>query len=230
MSDEMQALCFLAGANSIFYGEKLLTTGNPGHRKRPGAVRPARHPSRDRCPRELRAVAALPEFGAVLADLDERGLRRQRRSVRRLSHDTAEIELDGKGCIDFCSNDYLGLSAHPRVALALIEAAREHGVGARASHLISRSPARARRARGSARRIDRARARPAVLDRLHGESRPRDRARAQGGAGRRRRAQPRLADRRGTDRARASSPGTRTATPPRSTESSPRMRRAPSWC
>lgn len=29
MSDELQALCFLAGANSIFYGEKLLTTDNP---------------------------------------------------------------------------------------------------------------------------------------------------------------------------------------------------------
>jgi biotin synthase len=29
MSDELQVLCFLAGANSIFYGEKLLTTGNP---------------------------------------------------------------------------------------------------------------------------------------------------------------------------------------------------------
>ncbi len=29
MSDEMQAMCFLAGANSIFYGEKLLTTDNP---------------------------------------------------------------------------------------------------------------------------------------------------------------------------------------------------------
>ncbi|MBC7204729.1 MAG: biotin synthase, partial [Pusillimonas sp.] len=29
MSDTMQTLCFLAGANSIFYGEKLLTTGNP---------------------------------------------------------------------------------------------------------------------------------------------------------------------------------------------------------
>ncbi|WP_345549368.1 biotin synthase BioB [Microbulbifer aestuariivivens] len=29
MSDEMQSLAFLAGANSIFYGEKLLTTGNP---------------------------------------------------------------------------------------------------------------------------------------------------------------------------------------------------------
>lgn len=29
MSDEMQALSYLAGANSIFYGEKLLTTNNP---------------------------------------------------------------------------------------------------------------------------------------------------------------------------------------------------------
>jgi len=29
MSDAVQALCFLAGANSVFYGEKLLTTGNP---------------------------------------------------------------------------------------------------------------------------------------------------------------------------------------------------------
>ncbi len=29
MNDEMQALCFFAGANSIFYGDKLLTTDNP---------------------------------------------------------------------------------------------------------------------------------------------------------------------------------------------------------
>jgi biotin synthase len=29
MSDELQALCLMAGANSIFYGERLLTTGNP---------------------------------------------------------------------------------------------------------------------------------------------------------------------------------------------------------
>lgn len=35
MSEETQALCFLAGANSIFYGEKLLTTPNPvAHRDR----------------------------------------------------------------------------------------------------------------------------------------------------------------------------------------------------
>jgi len=33
MHDEMQALAFFAGANSIFYGEKLLTTGNPDMEK-----------------------------------------------------------------------------------------------------------------------------------------------------------------------------------------------------
>jgi biotin synthase len=35
MPESVQALCFFAGANSIFYGEKLLTTGNPEtHRDR----------------------------------------------------------------------------------------------------------------------------------------------------------------------------------------------------
>lgn len=29
LGDAVQALCFLAGANSIFYGDKLLVTGNP---------------------------------------------------------------------------------------------------------------------------------------------------------------------------------------------------------
>ena len=39
MSDELQALCFMAGANSIFYGEKLLTTGNPDVERDRHAVR-----------------------------------------------------------------------------------------------------------------------------------------------------------------------------------------------
>jgi biotin synthase len=33
MSDELQALCFLAGANSIFIGEQLLTTPNPSRER-----------------------------------------------------------------------------------------------------------------------------------------------------------------------------------------------------
>ena len=45
MSEAVQALCFFAGANSIFYGEKLLTTGNPDVEARPRALREARAPS-----------------------------------------------------------------------------------------------------------------------------------------------------------------------------------------
>ena len=33
MSEEAQTLCFFAGANSIFYGEKLLTAANPAMRQ-----------------------------------------------------------------------------------------------------------------------------------------------------------------------------------------------------
>jgi 8-amino-7-oxononanoate synthase len=82
------------------------------------------------------AVAPMP-LGQVLTDLDARGLRRRRRTVRRLAADTAEIELDGRRCLDFCSNDYLGLASHSRVTEAFVRAAREHGVGARASHLVT---------------------------------------------------------------------------------------------
>ncbi|MGH8129587.1 MAG: 8-amino-7-oxononanoate synthase [Steroidobacteraceae bacterium] len=84
------------------------------------------------------SVPAAPiSFGPVLADLDARGLRRQRRTVRRGAHETAEIELDGRRCVDFCSNDYLGLSAHSQVVRAFVDAAQIHGVGARASHLVT---------------------------------------------------------------------------------------------
>ncbi|MEX2149469.1 MAG: 8-amino-7-oxononanoate synthase [Steroidobacteraceae bacterium] len=77
------------------------------------------------------------EFGPLLADLDARGLRRRRRLAQHAGDAAADIQLDGRACVDFCSNDYLGLSTHPRVIESLIAAAREHGVGARASHLIT---------------------------------------------------------------------------------------------
>jgi 8-amino-7-oxononanoate synthase len=77
------------------------------------------------------------EFGPLLADLDAFGLRRRRRLAKHAGDAAADIELDGRPCVDFCSNDYLGLSTHPRVVEAFIAAAREHGVGARASHLIT---------------------------------------------------------------------------------------------
>jgi biotin synthase len=62
MSDELQALAFMAGANSIFYGEKLLTTGNPdverdrqlfarlGLKTEAATVEPHAHPHNDPLP------------------------------------------------------------------------------------------------------------------------------------------------------------------------------------
>ena len=64
MSDELQALCFLAGANSIFYGEKLLTTGNPGRGARPAAVR-APGPARRSAPAPAASARAGEVAGAA---------------------------------------------------------------------------------------------------------------------------------------------------------------------
>ena len=55
-----------------------------------------------------------------------RGLWRQRRTA---SPDTAPL--------DFAGNDYLGLAGDPRLAEAMARAARRHGAGGRASHLVS---------------------------------------------------------------------------------------------
>ena len=57
MSAETQALCFLAGANSIFYGEKLLTTAQSRRRGGQGPVRPAGpYPDGDSMPAPMPAT------------------------------------------------------------------------------------------------------------------------------------------------------------------------------
>ena len=48
----------------------------------------------------------------------------------------ARLRVDGRELLGFCSNDYLGLSRHPEVIEALIQAA-QRGVGSGASHLVS---------------------------------------------------------------------------------------------
>jgi len=63
------------------------------------------------------------------------GLQRRRRVVRPVS--ATEVEVDGRIVTAFASNDYLGLSRHPRLIEALAEGARRYGAGAGASHLVS---------------------------------------------------------------------------------------------
>ena len=59
MDDAVQALCFLAGANSIFHGERLLTTPNPGRIARRGAVCSARSCARGARPGRHRRLRHL---------------------------------------------------------------------------------------------------------------------------------------------------------------------------
>jgi 8-amino-7-oxononanoate synthase len=80
----------------------------------------------------MKLIAALDR---ELQSLEERSLRRRRRIA-----DTPcapHVQVDGRQMLAFCSNDYLGLAAHPEVVEALREGAARYGVGSGGSHLIS---------------------------------------------------------------------------------------------
>ena len=59
---------------------------------------------------------------------------RRRRTVA--PRDGMRVEVDGRELLEFCGNDYLGLSRHPEVIAALRDAASRDGAGATASHLV----------------------------------------------------------------------------------------------
>jgi len=133
LSPEAQALCFYAGANSIFVGDKLLTTPNPDFDHDhalletlglvPEAPRPAAPPSE--LPRVGRATTAA---NLNLAWEEELAALEGQARLRRLSPPTGE---------DFCSNDYLGLSRHPAIREAVAEAVRSGvALGSTASRLV----------------------------------------------------------------------------------------------
>jgi 8-amino-7-oxononanoate synthase len=74
-------------------------------------------------------------FGDVLADREAAHLLRRRRSVRVL--DAAHLEIDGRRYVNFASNNYLGLTHHPKVVAAAREAIGNGGFGSGAAPLIT---------------------------------------------------------------------------------------------
>jgi 8-amino-7-oxononanoate synthase len=77
----------------------------------------------------------IDEFPDRLAQLDASHLRRRRREV--IPGGGAHMVVDGRPMLAFCSNDYLGLAAHPDLVQAACAGAREFGVGSGASPLVS---------------------------------------------------------------------------------------------
>jgi 8-amino-7-oxononanoate synthase len=76
-----------------------------------------------------------PDFSAELARLAAADLLRRRRTLD--SAQGPRVVVDGVTYLSFCSNDYLGLANHPKLAEAATEAIRRYGVGSGASHLVS---------------------------------------------------------------------------------------------
>lgn len=75
------------------------------------------------------------ELEQELDRLQRDGLQRRRRTLEGPCGPLARV--DGRTLISFCSNDYLGLSAHPALIEAACTGARAWGVGSGASHLVS---------------------------------------------------------------------------------------------
>jgi len=69
-----------------------------------------------------------------LQERRQQHLYRQRRLLE--SPQQARIQCDGRALLNFCSNDYLGLAAHPRIIAAANQAAEQFGFGSGASHLV----------------------------------------------------------------------------------------------
>src|SRR5277367_484964 len=77
----------------------------------------------------------MDDIQSEMKELEAQGLRRRLRTVDMLGGTRGT--LDGKECVLFCTNNYLGLSDHPRVLALAEQALKRYGAGAQASRLVS---------------------------------------------------------------------------------------------
>jgi 8-amino-7-oxononanoate synthase len=84
-------------------------------------------------PKDFHDIEAVANVRLTM--LEARGLRRMLSPTERMA--TGSAVRNGRPMISFSDNDYLGLSAHPKVIEATIEATRKYGAGAGAARLIS---------------------------------------------------------------------------------------------
>ncbi len=83
-------------------------------------------------------MAKLPWHNELTAALAERkAAGRYRQNRLRVGEQGVHIHLGDKTILSFCSNDYLGLAAHPDIKQAFKEAVDKEGVGSGAAHLLT---------------------------------------------------------------------------------------------
>ena len=80
-------------------------------------------------------MAFQTQMREALAELEATGL--LRRPLRISGPQGPEVEINGRRVLCLCSNNYLGLAQHPAIAAAAEASAREEGVGAAASRLVT---------------------------------------------------------------------------------------------
>lgn len=78
-----------------------------------------------------------PLLRARLAEISPARYRRRRLVETPDAAHPARVVVEGRSCLSFCSNDYLGLASHEEVVEACVAATHRHGVGSGASHLVT---------------------------------------------------------------------------------------------